>query len=438
VAEVDTALRVFCCPPQSSPPPAPQAVEVARKEQSMRAKTAYLPQSLITAISLPSDSTIDVLKKLVLLFGNLGGYLFSAVLTLLYIVNQLAIPAALAGIYLAAVTLVYVYYLRTKQIERTAFWFSFLLFVELVAIHVSLGGFIASGLVFIWVAACAVMAIITGQSRLAVLWVVLFLITTSIFIVIEPLVEKFNPGVSESLSTLLFAMNFGFGLTYMISNLFYFMYLLDVSRKQADDLLLNILPAPIAKRLKEGEETIADTYKSASIMFVDIVNFTPISAQSTPKEMILLFSELFSHFDILVEKHHAEKIETIGDSYMVAAGLPIRRDDHAQIIASLALDIRAYLEKGVVINGHRINCRIGINSGPVMAGVIERKKISYNVWGDTVNTASRMESQGIPGQIQISEFTYGLIKENFYCESRGMIDIKGKGPMQTYLLKNRL
>lgn len=404
----------------------------------MRAKVAYLPQSLITAISLPTDSTVDVLKKLVLLLGNLGGYFFSVVLTLLYIFNNLSIPAIFAGIYLFAVTLVYIYYLRTKQLEKTAFLFSFLLFLELIATHIALGGFKSSGLVFIWVAACAIMAIITGQSQLAALWIVLFLVATGIFTVTEPLIATFNPGVTEDLSNLLFALNFGFGLTYMISNSFYFMYLLEVSRKQADDLLLNILPSSVAKRLKEGEETIADNYESASIMFVDIVNFTPISAASTPKEMVILLSELFSHFDKLVEKHNAEKIETIGDSYMVAVGLPIRRDDHAQIIASLALDIQAYLEQGVVINEQTISCRIGINSGSVMAGVIARKKISYNVWGDTVNTASRMESHGIPGQIQISDTTYELIKENFHCEPRGLIDVKGKGPMKTYLLKDKL
>jgi guanylate cyclase len=400
----------------------------------MRAKVAYLPQSLVTAISLPTDSAVDVLKKLVLLLGNLGGYFFSIVLALLYLYNKLSLPAILAGIYLFAVTLVYIYYLQTKQLEKTAFLFSFLLFLELIATHIALGGFKSSGVVFIWVAACAIMAIITGQSQLAALWIVLFLVATSIFTVAEPLIATFNPGVTENLSNLLFALNFGFGLTYMISNSFYFMYLLEVSRKQADDLLLNILPSPVAKRLKEGEETIADSYASASIMFVDIVNFTPISAASTPTEMVLLLGELFSRFDELVEKHNAEKIETIGDSYMVAAGLPIQRDDHAQVIASLALDIQAYLEKGIVINGQAINCRIGINSGPVMAGVIERKKISYNVWGDTVNTASRMESHGIPGQIQISDTTYALLKENFHCEPRGLINVKGKGTMQTYLL----
>jgi len=403
----------------------------------MRVKEIHLPQTLVMAISLPTDGTIDVLKKLVLLAGNLGGYFFSIILTLLYIYNKLTLPAVFAIIYLLAVAFVYIYYLRTKQLERTAFLFSFLLFVELVAIHISLGGFKSSGLIFIWVAACAIMAIITGQSQFAILWIVLFLIATGMFTITEPMIATFNPGVSENLSTLLFAMNFGFGLTYMISNSFYFMYLLEVSRKQADDLLLNILPEPVAMRLKEGEETIADSYEAASIMFVDIVNFTPISATSTPKDMVLLLSELFSHFDQLVEKHNAEKIETIGDSYMVAVGLPVLCKDHARVIASLALDIQAYIEKGIVINRQTINCRIGINSGPVMAGVIERKKISYNVWGDTVNTASRMESHGIPGEIQISETTYELIKENFRCEPRGLIDVKGKGPMRTYLLKSR-
>jgi len=404
----------------------------------MRVKTAHLFQPLVTAIRLPADSTLDVLKKLVLLLGNLGGFFFSTILVVIYFFHNLILPAIFGCIYLGAVALVYAYYFRTKQLNITAFLFSFLLFLELVLTHITLGGFKASGVVFIWVAASAIMAIITGQSRLAVFWIILFLIATSIFTLIEPLIAASGPAVPEELSRLLFGMNFGFGLTYMVAASFYFMYLLELARKQADDLLLNILPESIAKRMKDGEVTIADSYESASIMFVDIVNFTPISAASTPKEMVILLSEIFSCFDQLVEKHNAEKIETIGDSYMVAVGLPVLRADHAQAIASLALDIQAYLERGVMIHGQAINCRIGINSGPLMAGVIGRKKISYNVWGDTVNTASRMESHGIPGQIQISETTYALIKESFHCEPRELINVKGKGPMHTYLLKNRL
>jgi adenylate cyclase len=148
-------------------------------------------------------------------------------------------------------------------------------------------------------------------------------------------------------------------------------------------------------------------------------------------------SKIFINFDQFVEQHHAEKIETVGDSYMVAVGLPVVCENHAQVIASLALDIQAYIDSGILFHKKAINIRIGINSGPAMAGVIERKKISYHVWGDTVNTASRMESHGIPGQIQISENTYDLIRETFLCEPRGIIDVKGKGPMKTYLLKGR-
>jgi adenylate cyclase len=404
----------------------------------MRGKAIHLAQPLVSAIRLPSDSTIDILKKLVLLLGNLGGFFFSFVLTLLYIYHDLTVPSMVAGIYLVAVALVYVYYFRTKQLNRTAFLFSFLLFLELVVQHIALGGFKSSGVIFIWVAASAIMAMITGQSRMAMLWMITFFVATSIFVFTEPVLAASNPRVPDRLSNQLFSLNFGFGLTYMILNTFFFMYLLEVSRKQADDLLLNILPASIAKRLKEGEATIADSYKSASIMFVDIVNFTPISAASTAKDVVVLLSELFSKFDQLVEKHNAEKIETIGDSYMVAVGLPDSRTDHAQIIASLALDIQAYLAKGISISGKLINCRIGINSGPLMAGVIGRKRISYNVWGDTVNTASRMESHGIAGQIQISYTTYKLIKNDFICEPRGAIDVKGKGSMKTYLLKERV
>jgi adenylate cyclase len=400
-------------------------------------KAPRLVWPLVRSLRFPTYSRIDVLMKLVLLLGNLGGFFFSFVLLLLYIYYDLTISTMLAGVYLFAVSIVYVYYFRTRQLNRTAFLFSLLLFLELVCQHIALGGFKSSGLIFIWATASAIMAIITGQSRQATIWIFLFLATTCIFIYFESSIAAANSLVPEELSSLLFAMNFGFGLMYMVSNSFYFMYLLEIARKQADDLLLNILPVDVVKRLKDGETTIADSYDSVSIMFVDIVNFTPISAASNVRDMVLLLSKIFSTFDQLVEKHSAEKIETIGDSYMVASGLPVSRSDHAEVIALLALDIQAYLSSGLSINGQEVNCRIGINSGPLMAGVIGEKRISYNVWGDTVNTASRMESHCIPGEIQISETTYKLIKNKFICELRGEIDVKGKGPMKTYFLKRR-
>jgi signal transduction histidine kinase/ActR/RegA family two-component response regulator len=199
----------------------------------MTVKALQFPKPLVAAIGLPDDSTYDVMKKLMLLGGNLVGYIFSIILATLYVLHHLVLPATFAAIYLVAVALVYVYYFRTKQLKITAFMFSSLLFLELVATHISLGGFQASGVVFIWVAACAIMAIIAGQFRLATLWLILFLITTIIFVLIEPMLAESGPAVPENLSRLLFAMNFGFGLTYMITMFLYFLYLLELARQEA-------------------------------------------------------------------------------------------------------------------------------------------------------------------------------------------------------------
>ena len=208
--------------------------------------------------------------------------------------------------------------------------------------------------------------------------------------------------------------------------------------RRSEHLLHNILPVAVAQRLKDGEETIADSYESATVMFFDLVNFTPLSAANSPADVVQLLSEVFGHMDHLVERHQAEKIETVGDGYMAVAGLSGSARDHAKVVAGLALDIQEYFVSGVSLNGRSVDFRIGINTGPVTAGVIGRKKISYKVWGDTVNTASRMESHSVPGQIQITEATYQLIRYTFECEPRGPIEIKGKGLLETYLLKGRL
>ena len=208
--------------------------------------------------------------------------------------------------------------------------------------------------------------------------------------------------------------------------------------ERSERLLHNILPVPIAQRLKDGEETIADGHESATVLFFDLVNFTPLAATNSPADVVRFLSEIFSHLDSLVERHRAEKIETIGDGYMAVAGLTGPSDNHAGIVAALALDIQDYFASGVSLHGRTVDFRIGINTGPLTAGVIGRKKISYKIWGDTVNTASRMESHSIPGQIQISEATYQLIRHGFMCEPRGAVEIKGKGLLETYLLKSRV
>ncbi len=209
---------------------------------------------------------------------------------------------------------------------------------------------------------------------------------------------------------------------------------LQAEQEKSDRLLLNILPAPIADQLKEGQCTIADGFAEATILFADLVDFTQLSEKMPAAELVGLLNEIFCGFDRLTEAHGLEKIKTIGDAYMVVGGLPTPRADHAVAIAAMALDMQAEMVRFNQRTGHTCGIRIGINSGPVIAGVIGTKKFIYDLWGDTVNVASRMESHGLPGTIQVTAATYELIKHAFVLQSRGPIDIKGKGSMTTYLL----
>ncbi|MBE9182567.1 response regulator [Oculatella sp. LEGE 06141] len=209
-------------------------------------------------------------------------------------------------------------------------------------------------------------------------------------------------------------------------------------QEKSERLLLNILPKAIAEQLKQGQQTIADNFTEVTVMFADIVNFTELSAKLTPTQLVQLLNQIFSTFDQLVEQHGLEKIKTIGDAYLVVGGLPTPRTDHAEAIAEMALDMQAAIAQ---VDLSRFNAdatplsmRIGINTGPVGAGVIGTKKFTYDLWGDTVNIASRMESLGLPGQIQVTLETYERLRSKYMFESRGTIDVKGKGEMVTYFL----
>jgi guanylate cyclase len=212
------------------------------------------------------------------------------------------------------------------------------------------------------------------------------------------------------------------------------MKLLREEQEKAEDLLLNILPKDIADILKNEKRIIADNIEGASILFADVVNFTPLSAKLSPTELVGLLNDVFSYCDTLVEKYSVEKIKTIGDCYMIAAGVPKPRADHAAVLVRLALEFQNYIQQHTFNHGIRLQFRLGINSGPVVAGVIGRKKFIYDLWGDTVNTASRMESNGSGGFIQVTESTYALIKDHFVCEPRGVIHIKGKGDMPVWFV----
>jgi class 3 adenylate cyclase len=213
--------------------------------------------------------------------------------------------------------------------------------------------------------------------------------------------------------------------------------LLLAERERSERLLLNVLPAPIAARLKQGEEVIADGFPEVTVLFADLVDFTRRSQETTPERVVRVLDDLFSALDGLAERHGLEKIKTVGDAYMAVGGLPEPRPDHAEAVAEMALDVREEVGRHLDPGGRPLAVRIGIDTGPVVAGVIGRRKFSYDLWGDTVNVASRMESNGVAGCIQVTDRAYRRLRDRYRFERRGPIQVKGKGELVTWFLVGR-
>ncbi len=301
--------------------------------------------------------------------------------------------------------------------------------------QVMFGGF-ASGMISVhWNLAVIVAVVLAVGARFS-MWMLL-LSTIALFIValLEPYAITIGPDVSVQARMI---VNF-FSLEALMLTLFlgslYLFLRMEHYRRRADDLLLNILPGPIATRLKEDPHTIADGYGEVTVLFADIVDFTAISSTADPVDIVNLLNEIFSRFDDLAEAYGLEKIKTIGDAYMVAAGIPEPRADHTEAIAAFAIDILETLDDHAGFHGEPICVRVGINTGPVVAGVIGHKKFSYDLWGDAVNVASRMEANGLTNQIQVTAAVKEKLDGRYSFIERDPIPIKGKGMMVTYLLQ---
>jgi guanylate cyclase len=310
---------------------------------------------------------------------------------------------------------------------------------------IPLGGFVAAGGVGLWAILAPLAALVFSDVRSALrwylAWVVVFLGSGIAGEIIGPIWE---PLPSWFTSTML-ALNIVVGGAIVFTLLAVFasqrsaaLAALRVEQAKAENLLLNILPSSIADKLKAQTQPIADQFVSASILFGDVVDFTPWSERLQPADVVGYLDHLFSHFDDLAERYGLEKIKTIGDCYMVAAGVPTPRPDHARALALMALDMLEAMRSDDEVGHLGLELRVGINSGPVVAGVIGRKRFLYDLWGDAVNTASRMESHGTPGRIQITRATYELLADEFECEPRGTIALKGKGEVEAwYLIRSR-
>ena len=336
-----------------------------------------------------------------------------------------------------------VVFARDRNVDR-------FLWVQLVSIlflptisMIWLGGVLPAGGVGLWAILAPLGALVFRGVASGVRWYVAFL---AIFVTcgVAGSVLNVQTGVPVWFSTLMLVLNVAVGGTIVFTLLALFaqqrhdaLAALRVEQDKAETLLLNILPRSIADRLKADSQTIADDFSAASILFADVVDFTPLSQRLPAAEVVGMLDRLFSHFDKLADRYGLEKIKTIGDCYMVAAGVPTPRPDHARAIALMAIDMRAAMQDADAVGDLGLEMRIGINSGPVVAGVIGRKRFLYDLWGDAVNTASRMESHGSPGRIQITRATYELLRDEFECEPRGTIDVKGKGEIETWYLVGR-
>lgn len=297
-----------------------------------------------------------------------------------------------------------------------------------VYIHIVLGGYAYSGAIMLFgILFVSTMALLAGR-RMAVTAGVISAAAGVVLGFMEQSLRESRDAPDPTMSTIFFVLVLVGTINVLAPNIVYFMGRLRHERERAEDLLLNVLPPQVAKELKETGQTTARRYDSISVLFADTVGFTPLAASMEPEELVGQLNEVFTHFDSLAELHGVEKIRTIGDSYMAAAGVPIPREDHAEALAAMALEMLAYAESTP------LTFRIGINSGPVVAGVIGSRKFQYDIWGDTVNIASRMESHGEPGRIQISNSTNKLIRHKFDTTPRGPVEIKGKGTLTTWWL----
>jgi adenylate cyclase len=303
-----------------------------------------------------------------------------------------------------------------------------------------LGGFTGSSIVILGALMAPLGALLYANSRHAMAWFGAYLALLALAGLLEPLVRRTN-NLPFWLITVLFVLNIAMvsALAFLMLNSFVrqkdrALALLRVEQSKSERLLLNVLPRKIAALLKnEDQGQIAERFDAVSVLFADVVHFTELSAVMDPAEMVGLLNEVFSYFDSLVDKYGLEKIRTIGDNYMVASGVPTARADHAQALARMALEMLEYVRHHPGRQA-KLQFRIGMNTGPVVAGIIGQQKFHYDIWGDSVNVASRMETQGEPGKIQITGAMHQLLQDQFICEPRGCIEIKGKGEMETWFL----
>jgi adenylate cyclase len=402
-----------------------------------RAASAQRLRRVLEIGCLPTDSDQERVTKELFVVIGLGGAVAGALWALMY----LALGRPLSALVPLAMTVAMVpilgRFVVTKRLGLLYVPFLGCGILLPLLLQLSLGGYVNGSAVVMWAFMSPIFSLLLRPTRETAIWLAAFVIDLVLAALLDGSVAHRVAALPSVAILTLFALNIaGIGSLTFVA-LSYFRAQRDAAERRSERLLLNVLPEQIAVRLKRGEEPIADHHDDITVLFADLAGFTVRSAHETPAETVAVLNEVFSVFDGLVRRYGLEKIRTIGDSYMVAAGVPVARRDHAHAICSMALDLRREVARLNADHDWDLSFRIGINSGPAVAGIVGREKFHYDLWGDTVNVASRMESHGLPDQIQVTEPVYDRLKNDFEFERRGLIDVKGKGPTMTYLLVGR-
>ena len=390
----------------------------------------------------PDQSQDERLRQGMLIFASVLIALLSFIWVGTYLAYGHPLSAAIPAAYQVTTVVGLLVLSRTGRfaVFRTTQLVAFLVLPCLL--QASLGGFIASSGMVLWAIFVPLAALALLGVRRSAGWLVAFFVALVTLALLDPRLSAQPASLPTGFVVTFFVLNVMGVTVSAYAMLGYFVeqrerarIALEAEQARSERLLLNVLPAPIADRLKRGPGTIAEHYEAVTVLFADLVGFTERTQIMPADELVALLDRIFSAFDREADAQQVEKIKTIGDAYMVAGGLPERRPDHVQAVARVALAMREEIASIAREPGCEwLAVRIGVDTGPAVAGVIGRRKFIYDLWGDTVNTASRMESHGLPGQIHVTDRVAAALGPEFTLRSRGTILVKSKGPMSTYLL----
>lgn len=400
----------------------------------------YIVGRLAELGSLPGDSDEERTRKGALVLSTVLITCLAVIWVATYAALGLPRSAAIPFAYqlVSIVSLIVFFKFKRYQLFRTT---QLLLTLALpFLLQASLGGFVASSAVSLWAFTAPLGALVFVGTVAATPWFAAFGAGMLFMGLLEHRLSEHAADIPAPLQTTFFVLNLlavslvaWLVLIYFVGKRESALRALDREHRRSERLLLNVLPVSIAARLKDGERTIADRFAQATILFADIVDFTPWAGEKSPEVVVGALDAIFTAFDALAEERGLEKIKTIGDAYMVAGGLPDPQTNHIEAIADMAISMMA-VAHDTKVGGRAIELRIGIDTGPVVAGVIGKHKFIYDLWGDTVNLASRLESQGLPGRIQVTSRVREALEDRYLFEPRGVIDVKGKGATPTWFL----